>query len=73
MVCFKSRKWPRACLGRDKMAATLRALFSKNKLFPGVKLRKFVPKGPIDNKSSLVQLRAWRRTGAKPLPEPKTS
>ena len=31
---------------------------------------KFVPKGPIDNKSALVQVMAWRRTGDKPLPEP---
>ena len=30
---------------------------------------KFVPKGPIDNKSALVQVMAWRRTSAKPLPE----
>ena len=29
-----------------------------------------VPKGPIDNKSVLVQVMAWRRTGDKPLPEP---
>ena len=31
---------------------------------------KFVPKGPIDNKSALVQIMAWRRTGDKPLFEP---
>ena len=31
---------------------------------------KFVPKGPIDNKSTLVQVMAWRLTGDKPLPEP---
>ena len=31
---------------------------------------KFVPKGPIDNKSALIQVMAWRRTGDKPLPEP---
>ena len=30
---------------------------------------KFVPKGPIDNKSVLVQVVAWCRTGTKPLPE----
>ena len=30
---------------------------------------KFVPKGPIDNKSALVQVMAWRQTGDKPLPE----
>ena len=32
---------------------------------------KFVLKGLIDNKSSFVQVMAWRRTGDKPLPEPR--
>ena len=32
--------------------------------------QKFVPKGPIDNKSSLFQIMAWRRIGDKPFPEP---
>ena len=31
---------------------------------------KFVPTGSINNKSSLVHVMAWRRTGDKPLPEP---
>ena len=31
---------------------------------------KFVPRSPIDNKSALVQVMAWCRTGDKPLPEP---
>ena len=31
---------------------------------------KFVPKGLIDNKTALVQVMAWHRTGNKPLPEP---
>ena len=31
---------------------------------------KFVPKGPIDNIPSLVQIMAWRRPGDKPLSEP---
>ena len=30
---------------------------------------KFVPKGPIDNKSALVQVLVWRQTDDKPLPE----
>ena len=30
---------------------------------------KFVPKGPIDNISALVQVMAWCLTGTKPLPE----
>ena len=31
---------------------------------------KFVPKGPINNIPSLVQILAWRRSGDKPLSEP---
>ena len=31
---------------------------------------KFVPKGPINNIPSLVQVMAWCRTGDKPLSEP---
>ena len=31
---------------------------------------KFVPKGPINNISSLVQTMAWRRPGDRPLSEP---
>ena len=31
---------------------------------------KFVPKGPINNISTLVQTMAWRRSGDKPLSEP---
>ena len=31
---------------------------------------KLIPRIPIDNKSALVQVMAWHRTGDKPLPEP---
>ena len=31
---------------------------------------KFVPKGAIDNKSAMVQVMSWHRTGHKPLPVP---
>ena len=31
---------------------------------------RFFPKGPIDNKSTLVQVMAWHQTGDKLLPEP---
>ena len=31
---------------------------------------KFVPEGPINNNSALVQIMAWRRPGDKPLSEP---
>ena len=30
---------------------------------------KFIPKGPIDNNTALVQMMAWHRTGDKPLSE----
>ena len=33
----------------------------------------FVHKGPIDNKSSLVQVMAWHQIGDKPLHEPMMS
>ena len=29
-----------------------------------------VPRSPIDNKSALVRVMAWRRSGDKPLPGP---
>ena len=29
---------------------------------------KYVPRSPINNKTALVQVMAWRRTGDKPLP-----
>ena len=31
---------------------------------------KFIPKGPINNIPTLVQLMAWRQPGDKPLSEP---
>ena len=31
---------------------------------------KFVPEGPIDNKSALVEVMAWRLTSDKALNEP---
>ena len=30
---------------------------------------KFVPEGPIENTSAMVQEMAWHKTGDKPLPE----
>ena len=34
---------------------------------------KSIPKGLIDNKSALIQVRAWRRQGDKPIPEENMS
>ena len=31
---------------------------------------KFVPQGPINNNTALVQIMAWRQPGNKPLSEP---
>ena len=49
-----ARPTVKAHWGRDKMAA--------------ISL-KFVPKGPMNNISALVQIMAWRRPGDKPLSE----
>ena len=48
--------------------------FVKENVLIQVKISlKFVPRDPIDNKSSLVQVMAWRRIGDKPLHEPMTT
>ena len=59
----------------DKMAAILaddifKCIFlnENDKIMIQISL-KFIPRSPIDNKSVLVQVMAWRRTGDKPLPE----
>ena len=72
--------WPHWCLlthwGRDKMAAISQTthlnVFSWMKMLRvSIKISlKFVPKGPINNCPSLVQIMAWRRPGDKPLSEP---
>ena len=47
-----------------------RILFNAN-VWISIKISlKFVPKGPINNIPALVQIRAWRRSGEKPLSEP---
>ena len=67
---------PLTHLPLDKMAAisqmTLLNAFSWRKSFEfGFKITlKFVPMGLIDNKWGLVQVMAWRQSGAKPLSEP---
>ena len=59
----------------DKMAAILaddifKCIFLNENVRISIQISlKFVPKGPIDNKSALVQVIAWCRTGDKPLPE----
>ena len=59
----------------DKMAANLtddifKCIFINEKFCISIRISlKFVPSGPIDNRSALVQVMAWRRTGDKPLSE----
>ena len=45
-------------------------LLNENVWIPNKVSLKFVPKGPINNIPSLVQIMAWRRPGDKPLSEP---
>ena len=35
-----------------------------------ISIKKFVPKGPINNIPALIQIMAWCRPGDKPLSEP---
>ena len=68
-LCFNSSPpWQN---GRHTTDKIFRCIFLNEKFCIMVKISlKFVPKGPIDNKSALAQVMAWRRTGNKPLPEP---
>ena len=47
-----------------------RILLNENVWIPNKILHKFVPKGPINNIPSLVQIMAWCQPGDKPLSEP---
>ena len=46
-------------------------IFLNKNILSSIKISlKFIPKGPINNISSLVQIMAWWRSGSKPLSEP---
>ena len=45
-------------------------LLNENDKIPIQLSLKLVTRSPIDNKSALVRVMDWRRTGDKPLPEP---
>ena len=45
-------------------------IFFNEDVWISIEISLNVPKGPIDKKSALVQVMAWRRTGDTPLPEP---
>ena len=71
--------WHLTPLPQDKMATISQTTISKC-IFTNEKFcilfwisLKFVPKGPIDNNSALVQVMAWRQTRDKPLSEPVLS
>ena len=70
---------PGGCFKNLYELINLRALkfsvLNKNRIFVNVRILieislNFVPKGTINNIPALVQIRAWRRPGAKPLSEP---
>ena len=68
--CLSLTHW-----GRDKMAAIFQTHSNAFSLYENVRISlkislKFVPKGPINNCPSLVQMMDWRRPGDKPLSEP---
>ena len=49
----------------------LKRIFFNENVWISIKISlKFVPKGPINNITALVQIMAWCRSGDKPLSEP---
>ena len=57
--------------GRHFPDDTFKPIFLYENVRISIKISlKFVPKGPINNNPSLVQIMAWRRPGDKPLSEP---
>ena len=59
--------------GRHFADDTFKRIFLNQNVRNSIKISlKFVPKGPINNIPSLVQIIAWHRSGDKPLSEPMT-
>ena len=57
--------------GRRFADDTFKCIFLNENVRISIKISlMFVPKGPINNISALVQIMAWRRSGDKPLSEP---
>ena len=57
--------------GRHFADAIFKYIFLNQNVWIPIKISlKFVPKGPINNIPSLVQIMVWRRPGDKPLSEP---
>ena len=57
--------------GRHFADGIFTCIFLNKNIWISIKISlKCVPKGPMNNKSALIQLMAWRRTGDMPLSEP---
>ena len=57
--------------GRHFADDTFNRIFLNENVWIPIKISlKFVPRGPVSNIPSLVQIMAWRRPGDKPLSEP---
>ena len=68
--CFHVPAMMLTCWGRDEINIS-QTTFSNENVWISIKVSlKFVPKGTINNIPALVQIRAWRRSGDKPLSEP---
>ena len=73
-ICVTRPQWVNSSLpgqnGRH-FADILKRIFMNENFYILIQISlKFVPKGPIDNKSALVQVMACPQTGDKPFPEP---
>ena len=72
----KTKLWPFNTLrprqnGRRFTDDTFKRIFVNENVRISIKISlKFVPKGPINNYPTLVEIMAWRRSGDKPLSEP---
>ena len=56
--------------GRDFADDNFKCIFVNENVWILIEISlKFVPKGPINNISALVQIKAWRRSGDKPISE----
>ena len=67
MSCFNTLRQD----GRHFPDDIFKCIFLNENVWISIRISlKFVPKGPINNISALVQIMAWRRPGDKPLSEP---
>ena len=69
---YLNHRWSSSVMSQGHFADnSLKSIFLNEDAWILIKiLWKFVPKGPIDNKSALIRAMAWHKTGNKPLLEP---